>query len=365
MILDNLGISSTRLREELKNTSDWGEAVGNIIQEEMASAGEEVDTTAESFVQLSVRMQNLKAEIGEKLTPVFVTLLDTINNILTALTKVSDWQPKGFWENAKAILGMANPYTAASSFFLNTLDPSKLGPGTNETPTFAPSTLSDGDASASESKAVKRTTTNINKIRSVYLQMIYDLWRPLAEKGIKPEEGGLIKKVIGSDSEFNNINDQLMSVGSTVTSVFQQFASAFTSGKNAMAQFLDFFKKWAVQMIAQLAAITVLALVLNAVLPGASIAKIGAGRGFKDIFSALFGGTGMGGFLGNIGDLVGGRSGYAIGTPYVPRTGLAMVHQGEAIIPKNRNGGQLIAVVKGRDLHFIMSEFDRTRGVDV
>lgn len=58
-------------------------------------------------------------------------------------------------------------------------------------------------------------------------------------------------------------------------------------------------------------------------------------RGLGEIFKGVFGG----------GDApaptVGGEMGYAIGTNYVPRTGLALVHQGEAIIPasENRRGG--------------------------
>src|SRR3990167_7751845 len=50
---------------------------------------------------------------------------------------------------------------------------------------------------------------------------------------------------------------------------------------------------------------------------------------------------------------------YDVGTPYVPRTGLAMVHQGEAIIPKGSNwGGSLRVSIPLRQL---VIELDRER----
>ena len=54
---------------------------------------------------------------------------------------------------------------------------------------------------------------------------------------------------------------------------------------------------------------------------------------------------------------------FGVGTPYVKRDQLAMVHEGEAIFPKSQNpftrGRQLVAVVSGGDLKFILDEYNR------
>jgi hypothetical protein len=170
---------------------------------------------------------------------------------------------------------------------------------------------------------------------------------------LDPEDVGILGGVIlGKDPSFmDEVNervdvlkdkitqlrdDALAGLGTIVTNVFQQFASAFTSGENALKKFLDFFKKWAIQIIAQLVAIVALAAILSAIFPGAG--------GFKGIFGKLFKGSGPGKFLTMIKqfanpekfvpELVGK---FQTGTPFVPETGLAMVHKGEAIIPAGQN----------------------------
>jgi hypothetical protein len=60
---------------------------------------------------------------------------------------------------------------------------------------------------------------------------------------------------------------------------------------------------------------------------------------------------------------------FARGTKYVGSDGLAMIHQGEEIRTKggvirdnNGGSGQLVAVVSGSDLHFVLDRFNTTRG---
>lgn len=72
-------------------------------------------------------------------------------------------------------------------------------------------------------------------------------------------------------------------------------------------------------------------------------------RAISQIFSGLFSAGGGGGFGGLIGNMFGGfRPGstgmaglpmYAQGTPYVPETGPAILHKGEAVIPAKYNTG--------------------------
>jgi len=64
LILDNLGISAVRLREEVKKTGDMATAVGNVIEEEMAQAGPAIDTAADAATRKKVAWENLQLAVG-------------------------------------------------------------------------------------------------------------------------------------------------------------------------------------------------------------------------------------------------------------------------------------------------------------
>ena len=70
MILDNLGISATEVKEKMKQTGDMTKAVGEIIREQMANAGEYVETAADRALQANVSVQNKMEELGRKFAPV-------------------------------------------------------------------------------------------------------------------------------------------------------------------------------------------------------------------------------------------------------------------------------------------------------
>lgn len=77
LILDNLGISAVRLKEQLKgvgtesaSVGDVAAAVGRIIQEESAKAGEEIDTESEKLEKNKARWENLRVELASYLLPV-------------------------------------------------------------------------------------------------------------------------------------------------------------------------------------------------------------------------------------------------------------------------------------------------------
>lgn len=64
LILDNLGLSSVRIKEEFKRTGDFVAAVTKIVDEEMSKVGKSLDTAAEADVRRAVRWQNLQERIG-------------------------------------------------------------------------------------------------------------------------------------------------------------------------------------------------------------------------------------------------------------------------------------------------------------
>ena len=70
MILDNLGLSAAEIKEKMKQTGDMTKAVGAIIREQMAKAGDYVETAADRAAQANVSLQNKMEELGRKFAPV-------------------------------------------------------------------------------------------------------------------------------------------------------------------------------------------------------------------------------------------------------------------------------------------------------
>ncbi len=69
MILDNLGLSANEVKEKMKETGDMTTAVGAIIREQMAKAGDYVETAADRAAQASVSLQNKMEELGRLFAP--------------------------------------------------------------------------------------------------------------------------------------------------------------------------------------------------------------------------------------------------------------------------------------------------------
>ena len=69
-ILDNLGISAKEIEERMKSTGDFTKAVGAIIRDQMAAAGDYVETAADRAAQANVSLQNKMEELGRKFAPV-------------------------------------------------------------------------------------------------------------------------------------------------------------------------------------------------------------------------------------------------------------------------------------------------------
>ena len=69
MILDNLGLSAAEIKERMAETGDMTKAVGAIIREQMAKAGDYVETAADRATQANVSLQNKMEELGRKFGP--------------------------------------------------------------------------------------------------------------------------------------------------------------------------------------------------------------------------------------------------------------------------------------------------------
>ena len=89
LILDNLGISTTRLKEkfhgaalEAQSIADVAQAVGDIATEELGKMGTAVDTAADKMVRLSTTWSNFKASFGEAIAPAASGFLEGLTSLL-------------------------------------------------------------------------------------------------------------------------------------------------------------------------------------------------------------------------------------------------------------------------------------------
>ena len=85
LILDNLGISTVQLNEALKKTPDFATAVGIVIEEKMAKAGDDIDSAAESSAQLAARWDNAKTKAGGLINKGLVPLQDSLSNVIEGM----------------------------------------------------------------------------------------------------------------------------------------------------------------------------------------------------------------------------------------------------------------------------------------
>lgn len=69
MILDNLGISATEVRERMKQVGDMTTAVADIIRNRMSEAGDYVETAADRAAQAEKELKDAMEELGRTLLP--------------------------------------------------------------------------------------------------------------------------------------------------------------------------------------------------------------------------------------------------------------------------------------------------------
>lgn len=96
MILDNLGLSAAEIKERMKETGDMTKAVGEIIREQMAKAGEYIETSADKAAQADKRLKDAMEDFGRTFQPLSdagaslwndlkVGALDLLNNAVRPL----------------------------------------------------------------------------------------------------------------------------------------------------------------------------------------------------------------------------------------------------------------------------------------
>lgn len=110
LILDNLGISSVRINEELKKTPDYAQAIGNIAAQELEKMGTMADNAATKAERLASSFENAKISLGNAGGP--------LGFIMDGLADGFDVMAAKNLNFAEKIIGFALPSLLAESLLL-------------------------------------------------------------------------------------------------------------------------------------------------------------------------------------------------------------------------------------------------------
>lgn len=318
LVLDNLGISAAELQEEIKKVGDFATAAGNIIAREGAKMSDNIKGLRDPSAELNAEWDNLKrtfSELGSgSVGNMFVTFLKDVVKEMDNMLKITDdkdfqafW--KNFWYNNEIdyslldqskVDGISGSPTAPRDY--QNLGPMMSGRG------FGGVRGGLGGGLPSVSGVPNTTLSEIQvdtmRMLNEEMELMNELLREQQEEmasladSLREVEEARIKSLRAAVKDFEDLQlAGVQAIGQTLLPLFSEFALSFTNGKGALQDFLEYFKRWALQMAIKLATLTALAAVLNALLPG-----LGGGKtGFTKIFGALGGGNfqAIGGLFGD------------------------------------------------------------------
>ena len=345
MILDNLGISASELKEKMAEGGTMADAVGEIMEESFAESGERVESTSMKIDAQRTAITNLKMAVGEQLQPVYssflegtIGLLDSLNTMMSEHITASESLATfaSFFQGAQG---------KAYRMYINAQkEGRKAAEELDAAQKASQLTLEDFRKAQEEYEADRKRAQEQEleilqayedklgevqlKIRDVHHQM-----NKLFEPGAF--DGGLLAKQLG----FDDINMELEEIAETAEEssfvfdesfrknlgVLKEFAdevmivgailkrsfeAAFVpideleDGETRLMRFREVFVDQMTQMAAALlataAAAVVLAVILAAVTGGSSAAGAKffgtSGMNFGQLFQSVF--TGMGGIGG-------------------------------------------------------------------
>ncbi len=106
-ILDNLGISSSELREKMAQTGDMASAVSAIVEEQLKKAGNAYVSASDRSAQAAVKVQNAQRALGEELLPLSEQYEETFTKIQVTEIELIRWAVKHREVVAALVVAMA------------------------------------------------------------------------------------------------------------------------------------------------------------------------------------------------------------------------------------------------------------------
>jgi hypothetical protein len=364
MILDNLGISASELRERMAEGATMAEAVGEIMDQEFEKVGARVTTTSMKIDQQRASITNLKSEIGEKLLPVYSAFLTQTNKGLGKLNFILDDQEKGYkrlFVAAKSYFDITkfgvdlvtNPLKALLGLFGETEEEvEKVSVEFNKglpsitawADKFGQMQEQADEGAKKQKEAVEAYNNKLKELLPTLQRVSYEI-----DQAFNPGEdtSGNLAHNLGfaevnmeledleeTTEEFNDtfdhsfrnmidkfqtFKDEFLMIGDILRMSFEAAFAPLEEGETRLGNFREAFVKqlqmMAAQLLATAAAALVLATILSVAFGGANAAGNAmfkkSGMGFGDLFSGMFGQMG-GGFGFNGGGFGGGEGGMNI-----------------------------------------------------
>ena len=360
-ILDNLGFSATEVREEFNQTGDMATAVGNIIERQMADAGEATLTASEKIAAQRAEITNLKIAVGEELQPVYVAFLDEVKSGLESVKTLLSDQITGVEQMAY----VASFFQGAQGKVLRIyLDAQVAARKATKEATEEQKNL--GNETGKTTGTVVELTDAQQKAALKAAMLAHDISLATKEmqKFVMHGEGvsGAVEEIeeefedtseVFEDFQGNldRINERravlqqgFQQMGMILKSTFQDAFRPLEEGESRMEVFTDAFSRMLKQMIVDLlataAAAALVAVAMTIAFGGAGAAGASIfGAGFEGGFGALFGQTvqGMGGL--GFGGGFGGDNGGGMNIMSVIRGQDILLVQERAANRRNRQTG--------------------------
>lgn len=412
LVMDNLGISAAELQAEIKKTGDFGAAAGNIIERELAKAGDVATTSAQKMASWGATIDNIKVTVGTELNKALNALAPLVDKLMKGMIKGFKWAADNGRALANEFITLFNESFAfrlvieSLGFVFKTVFATikavimsiwELLKTTKDLfiAAFTPG-KSFADAIKKGFENIKNiwiglgedTAKNFNKgIENIELKEKLPLL-PTGEKKAEIIEGaktlgkevakafkatiedpdiiflgeGMADEVADVWEPISKQVERLREVAAIASTAFHELGSALVNtmfaGKSAAMSFGETMKQWATNLIKQLAAVLIKAVAVAGVLTALGLSSLSFGSIIKNVIAGTK----------SMAELTDVKS-FARGTKFIPSDGLVMAHRGEQILNKGevtRGGSNVIAgdwVIKGNDLHFIQKRFEQTRSI--
>ena len=125
MILDNLGLSASEVKDRMKETGDMTKAVGEIIREQMEKAGDYVDTASDKASRANAKLQDEMLALGNAMKETFG--ISSIDDFATAIktelvgaitfTIETINEAKLAWKGLMEMMGVSSPASQPQGYF--------------------------------------------------------------------------------------------------------------------------------------------------------------------------------------------------------------------------------------------------------
>ena len=125
MILDNLGLSASEVKERMKETGDMTKAVGDIIREQMEKAGDYVDTASDKASRANAKLQDEMLTLGNAMKETFG--ISSVDDFATAIktelvgaitfTIETINEAKLAWKGLIGMMGVSSPASQPQGYF--------------------------------------------------------------------------------------------------------------------------------------------------------------------------------------------------------------------------------------------------------